>query len=478
MENLGVFSLLIPLFIIIMAIITKDVVVSLISGIYLGELVIHHFHPFEAFLALLDGFVGLFAEGWITKTVLFALLVGAVIRLLSDSGGVQGFINYLSTKQKSIDSPRGALFLAYFLGVVIFIESSITALVAGTVARPLCDKNGVSREKLAFVCDSTSAPICSLIPFNAWGALLLGLIFTAIESHVIEGNNMELLMESILYNFYSLIIVVIVFLVILFDINIGSMRHAKAVPYIAPKESREESSSSPWLMVLPLLVLIFTVPLSLYFTGHEGLLAKGVDVSTMSVMEIVMKGSGSTSVFYAVIASLLFIYLYYVPKGYMRHRAYFDSLYKGVGELIPIVLILLLAFLIGNVIKELGTASYIAEMLQKAEVSSIYIPLLIFLVSAITAFSTGTSWGTFSIMMPIALGLSATFDIHIPLMIGAVISGGIFGDHVSPISDTTIISSMASGCDHIAHVKTQMPYALIGAGLASIAYLVAGIALS
>ncbi len=457
MENLGILSLLIPLFIIIMAIITKDVVVSLLSGIFLGELVIHHFNPFEAIIALLDGFVGLFAEGWITKTVLFALLVGAIIKLITNAGGVNGFIAYISNKEKRLDSPKGSLLLAYILGIVIFIESSITALVAGTVARPLCDKNGVSREKLAFVCDSTSAPICSLIPFNAWGALLLGLIVTAIDSHVITGEGVPLLIESILFNFYSLIIVILVLLVILFDINIGPMRETKAHPVELLPSIEAKQEKSPWLMILPLIVLILMVPLSLYYTGKGDIL----------------KGSGSTSVFYAVIATLGFIYLYYVPKGYLKHKAYFSSLYEGISDMIPIVLILLLAFLIGSVIKDLGTANYLASIMQ-GNIPPFLLPLLIFLVAALTSFSTGTSWGTFSIMMPIGLALGASFDIYTPLIIGAVISGGIFGDHVSPISDTTIISSMASGCDHISHVRTQIPYALIAAGLASVLYLIVG----
>ncbi len=457
MENLGVFSVLIPLSIIILAIITKDVVVSLLSGIFLGELVIHSFHPLEAFIALLDGFVGLFSESWITKTVLFALLVGSIIKLISRSGGVDGFVNYLSQKKRGVDSPRGALFLAYFLGMVIFIESSITSLVAGTVAKPLCDKNGVSRAKLAFVCDSTSAPVCSLIPFNAWGALLLGLIGTAISTKVIIGEKLPLLVESIFFNFYSLIILVMVFLVILFEINIGAMREAKAVPF-KEKPIKEGTDRSPLLMVLPLVVLIVMVPISLYYTGNG-------DIS---------KGSGSTSVFYSVITTLIFTYVYYLISGYMKHKEYFSALYEGIADMIPIVFILLLAFLIGTVIKELGTANYIATQMQEFDISVTLLPTLVFLVSALTAFSTGTSWGTFSIMMPIALGLAGTFDLYIPLMIGAVISGGIFGDHVSPISDTTIISSMASGCDHIEHVRTQMPYALIGAFLATVLYLIFG----
>jgi Na+/H+ antiporter NhaC len=457
MENLGVLSVLIPLFIIIMAIITKDVVVSLLSGIFLAELVLHSFNPLEAIVALLDAFVGLFAEGWIAKTALFALLVGAIIKLISDAGGVKGFISYLNKKHKKLDSKKGSLLLAYVLGVVIFIESSITALVAGTVARPLCDKNGVSREKLAFVCDSTSAPICALIPFNAWGALLLGLIVTAIDSSVIEGNGITLLIESIVFNFYSWLMVLFVLFVILFDINIGPMKNARPHSFDLKKEVDYFSDKSPLLMVLPLVVLVLTVPLSLYYTGKGDILS----------------GSGSTSVFYSVVATLGFIYLYYVLGGHLKHKEYFKSLYAGISDMIPIVLILLLAFLIGDVIKLLGTANYLAEIMN-GNIPPMLLPLLIFVVSALTSFSTGTSWGTFSIMMPIALALGATFDMYIPLMIGAVISGGIFGDHVSPISDTTIISSMASGCDHIEHVRTQMPYALIVAGVTSVLYLFMG----
>ena len=459
MENLGSLSVFIPLFIIITAIITKDVVVSLLSGIFLGELVLHSYNPFEAIIALLDGFVGLFAKGWITKTALFALLVGSIIKLLSRAGAVEGFVYYLSEKQQKLDSPKGALLLAYFIGIIIFIESSITSLVAGTVARPLCDKNGVSREKLAYVCDSTSAPVCSLIPFNAWGALLLGLIVTAINDKVIVGDGNRLLMESIFYNFYSLITVLMVLIVILFDIDFGPMAKAKAVPYEEKAKKDTKKHISAKAMILPLLVLVLMVPISLYYTGHGDIL----------------KGSGSTSVFYAVITTLIFIYVYYRAKGYIRHKEYFDALYEGIADMIPIVLILLLAFLIGAIIKDLGTANYIAKALKEANISSNYIPLLVFLVASLTSFSTGTSWGTFSIMMPISLGLSASFSLPIPLMIGAVISGGIFGDHVSPISDTTIISSMASGCEHISHVRTQMPYALVAAGLASFMYLVFGL---
>ena len=456
----GILSIIIPILTIVLAIITKDVIVSLMGGIFAGFLVLNNYNPATAFVALFDGVIALFAEGWIVKTLLFMLLIGAIINLLSRSGAVESFVTYLSQKAKRIDSPKGSMLLAYIIGVLIFIESSITALVAGTVAKPLFDKNGVSREKLAYVCDSSSSPICTLIPLNAWGALLLGLIVTAIDAQVISGDAVSLLIASIPYNFYSIFTLLILLSTILWSWDIGPMkmaeRDAKAAPYIAPA-SESHVEATPYKMVLPLLVMVFTVPLGLYLTGDGD----------------IFKGSGSTSVYYAVIVTLFFIYLYFVPTKSLTHKGFFKGMYEGMSHMLPVTMILVFALLIGKVIGDLGTAKYLAHLLD-GNISPIVVPLLVFWVASITAFSTGTSWGTFSIMMPIGLALAATLGLDIPLVIAAVISGGIFGDHASPISDTTIISSMAADCDHISHVRTQLPYALIGAGLASVGFLVVG----
>lgn len=452
----GILSIAIPLLTIFLAIITKDVIVSLLGGIFAGFLVLNNYNPLSAFIALFDGIIILFSQGWIVKTLIFALLIGAIIKVLTLSGAVTLFVDYLSQKAKRIDSPKGAMLLAYLIGIIIFIESSITSLVAGTVAKPLCDKNGVSREKLAYICDSTSAPICSLIPLNAWGALLLGLIVTAIDTNVINGDAVSLLIASIPYNFYSIFTLIIVLLVIFFSFDIGPIKSALPKPYHT-ESINKDAKSTPYPMLLPLVVMVTSVPLGLYLTGEGDIL----------------KGSGSTSVYYAVIITLLFMYLYFVGTKMLSHKSYFQGLYTGIGEMIPIGIILLFSLFIGKVIGDLGTAKYLAYLLS-GNISPILMPVLIFIVASITAFSTGTSWGTFSIMIPISLALSASMGLDIPLVIAAVISGGIFGDHASPISDTTIISSMAAGCDHVEHVRTQLPYALIGGALASVAFLTAG----
>jgi Na+/H+ antiporter NhaC len=451
----GIISVLIPIFTIVLALITKDVIISLLSGIFASLLILNNYNFADAFIALFNGIIKLFQEGWITKTLIFSLLIGAIIELLSKSKAVDFFIAWLSKKASSIDSPKGAMLLAYFIGVIIFIESSITSLVSATVAKPLFDKHNISREKLAYISDSTSAPICSLIPLNAWGALLLGLIVTAIESKVISGDGVGLLIASIPYNFYSIFTLLIVLYVILFNKDFKIMQQTKANKFNLKVNNIQKAT--PFPMLLPIIIMVAAVPIGLYLTGDKN----------------IFKGSGSTSVYYATIVTLIFTYIYYLGTKLLTHKEYFDSFFKGIGNMLPIMVILMLAIFIGQVIGELKTAKYISELLS-GSISPIYMPTLIFIVAAITAFSTGTSWGTFSIMMPIALALSSTMELNTPLVIGAVISGGIFGDHSSPISDTTIISSMASECNHISHVRTQLPYALTGAVLAIIAYLVAG----
>ena len=290
---------------------------------------------------------------------------------------------------------------------------------------------------------------------------MLGLIVTAVDGKVIQGEGISLLIASIPYNFYAIFTLIIVLVVIYKEWEIGPMKHAVAVSVQNEDLSKGKSSleASPALlpMLLPILVMVFSVPAVLYITGNGD----------------IFKGSGSTSVYYATIITLTVMYFYYVISKRLTHRNFFDALFQGMGEMLSIAAILLFAIFIGKVIGDLGTAKYLASILH-GNISPVLMPMLIFLVSGLTAFSTGTSWGTFSIMMPIALALGASMGLDIPLVIAAVISGGIFGDHASPISDTTIISSMAAGCDHVEHVRTQLPYALLGGLFAAMAFLVAG----
>jgi Na+/H+ antiporter NhaC len=354
----------------------------------------------------------------------------------------------MSDESKFIRSGRSALFLSYFIGIIIFIESSITSLIAGAVGRPLCDKYKVPHAKLAFVCDSTSAPVSSLIVLNGWGALLLGLIATQIDEGVISGESVAILMDSVLYNFYAMSALVVTFLAIWFNVNLGAMKDAKPSK-VSLKQTKVTNAASYTYMLLPIALMITSVFFFLYLTGEGDIL----------------KGSGSSSIFYTMLVTLGFMFLLYVPGKNMTSKVYVKAVLDGAKKLFPIAMILLFAFAIGKVTNELHTGAYLAS-LAEGNISVYLTSAVIFLLSALISFSTGTSWGTFSIMIPIAVPMAVTMESDVAMAIGAVISGGVFGDHCSPISDTTIISSLASDCDVVEHVQTQLPYALLSGGIA------------
>ena len=426
---------------------------SLFGGTLLGLFILNHFAFFTTFEALYELFSSLLSEAWILKTLAFAILVGSVMELLERSGGIDGFVEYMTNKSKLVSSPRSALMVSYIIGVVIFIESSITSLIAGAVGRPLCDREGVPHAKLALVCDSTSAPISSLIVLNGWGALLLGLIATQIETGVIEGESITWLLESVVYNFYAMSALVVTFLAVWFNINLGSMKYAKASSEKSVLKINKDAPIS--YMLLPIMTMILFVFYFLYVTGDGNIL----------------QGSGSSSIFYSMLATLVLMYILYVIKGKMQTKEYFYAAYRGGKKLFGIAMILLFAFAIGKITNELKTGFYLASLASQ-NLSPYLLAAFIFLLSSLISFATGTSWGTFSIMIPIAVPMAVGLDANVALAIGAVISGGVFGDHCSPISDTTIISSLASDCDVIEHVKTQLPYALISGMIAFLLFVV------
>ena len=443
-----------------MAIITRKVYMSLLSGIVLGQIVLLKSEFFSS-MPTVNLLLAQFGEAWKLKTIFFVIMVGSIIRLITASGGIEAFISYVSKKQ--INSKRSTLFMGYALGVIIFLESSITALVVGALTKPLAAKYKISKAKLAYLCDCTSSPICSLFPFNGWGALLLGLIAVQIDYGVIEGDALSLLVYAIPLNFYAIVTMIVLFLVILLNRDFGPMKDAeKAVLHVESSECVLElnSKASIKTMFYPIFVMLFSVPLFLYLSGDGNIL----------------KGSGSSSIFYSVVVTLVFIAVYYIFTKTMDFQKYLKELKTGAGEMLGIGIILLLAFSLGDVTVSLKTGPYLASLVD-GNISASYIAAIIFLVASVMAFSTGTSWGTFSIMMPIAIPMAAVIDANIPLVIAAVISGGVFGDHCSPISDTTIISAMAADCETIEHVRTQLPYALFSGFISLLLFLLFGFVL-
>lgn len=442
---------------IFLALTTKNVFLSLFGGTLLGVFILQNFSPIASFEALYVLFISLLSTAWILKTLGFAILVGSIMALIEASGGIEGFIEYVQHKKAFVKSERSALLLSYIVGVVIFIESSITALISGAVGKPFCHTYKIPQAKLAFVCDSTSAPISSLIALNGWGALLLGLITTQITEGVLTGESVQILIDSLLYNFYSMSALLVAFLFVWFNIEIGPMKYAK---YTAPSSEflSNKKSASMHFMLWPIILMVAFVFLFLYITGNGDML----------------KGSGSSSIFYTMLATLIFMFIYYISSKNMSIQEWSKTSLLGAKKLFPIAMILLLAFAIGEITNELKTGLYLASLASES-LSPYLLAAMIFLLSSIISFSTGTSWGTFSIMIPIAAPMAVGMDADIALCMGAVISGGVFGDHCSPISDTTIISSMAADCEVIEHVKTQLPYALISGVIALILFLLFGI---
>jgi len=340
--------------------------------VVLGLFIINDFSVITTFDATVSLFISLLSEGWILKTLAFAILVGSVMELIEKSGGVGGFIEYLHKKKTFVNSPRSALLLSYFIGVVIFIESSITSLIAGAVGKPLCDKYKIPHAKLAFVCDSTSAPICSLIVLNGWGALLLGLISTQITLGMITGNSIDILIESVLYNFYAMSALVVTFLAVWFNIDIGPMKRVK---FTTQKQKMSlVKGASLFYMLLPILIMVVSVFVFLYLTGDGDIL----------------RGSGSSSIFYTMLTTLSFTFVYFIATKNMTFSMWGKNVFVGGKKLFSIAMILLFAFAIGKVTVELKTGLYLASLAHES--LSIYLLAgVIFLLSSAMAWRNAPS---------------------------------------------------------------------------------------
>ena len=413
---------------------------------------LHDYNILSSLESIFFLFVSLMSEPWILKTLGFVILAGSIMALIEKSGGVAGFVDFILSKKGLVSSQRSALMLSYILGVIIFVETSITALVSGAVGKPLCDKYKIPHAKLALVCDSTSAPIGSLIIFNGYGALLLGLITTQISLGYIDSNATEVLISALKYNFYAIIALIVTFIFVYFSFDIGPMKTSK---YISSRaETLNTNVSSMYYMLIPVGLMVSLVFVFLYITGDGEIL----------------KGSGSSAIFYTMLSTLVVTLFYFVLSSNMSLGVWSKTAFSGAKSFVSVSFILVFAFAIGNVTGELKTGVYLASLASQT-VHPYFLAAIIFLLSSIISFSTGTSWGTFSIMIPVAVPMAVGMDANVILVIGAVMSGGIFGDHCSPISDTTIISSIAADCEVIEHVRTQLPYALISGSIAFVLFV-------
>jgi len=401
-------------------------------------------------LATLERIISVFEDRDNARILIFSLMIGALLAYIRQSGGVSAMVSSIINRGIARNGRQAAL-LTTGVGAVVFVESNLSVLTAGILSRGIFDRFGLSRAKLAYIIDSTSAPICILILLNAWGAYILALL----GNYELEASAAQILWGTVPLNFYALVTLVIVVASAWTGRYFGPMAQSKAIQHEDSAEGLEIESSHPSYMLVPLFVMIFGMVAFMFWTG-DGVMANG---------------SGSRSVLYSVSLACLVAYLMMLKNDSFTHLKLVKIGFEGMGELLPLVTIVLFSLALGSSLKDLGTGIFIAGLVGDYLPLFLVVPML-FLAGALISFSTGTSWGTFAILIPIGVPLIQVFGLPPSLVLAAILGGGIFGDHCSPISDTTAVSAIASGCDLLEHVRTQLPYALVAGGITLILYTV------
>jgi Na+/H+ antiporter NhaC len=463
-------SIIPPILAIVIVFWKKEVIAALFIALFSSEVLLLLTDPQTSLwlspITTLERVVDVAGSGGNTRILLFSILVGALLALIRDSGGVTATVSRIMHLgiAKTRQHVGG---LTMFTGVAVFVESNLSVLTSGILARGLYDKFGMSRARLAYVIDSTSAPICILILLNGWGAFILGLL----DNFTLSESSVNILWGSVWFNFYAIFTLMIVAYTVITDKVHGPMlaeeqlAQAKYDAVNAQQDSSKaqvehapdlsDKPSKARYMLLPLATMVLSMLGFMWFTGNGDL----------------TQGSGSKSVLYATFLALSVAYFLLVFYRHFTHHQTITIAFKGMGEILPLVTIVLLSITLGASLKLLGTGIFVASLVGDYLPLFLVVPML-FIAGAIMSFTTGTSWGTFAILIPIGIPLVQTLGLPPSLVVAAILSGGIFGDHCSPISDTTAVSSIAAGCDLLTHVKTQLPYALVAGGLSIIAFTI------
>ncbi len=477
----GWLSVIPPLIAIAAALITKEVFLSLFLGIFVGALILTDYKLIDAFEKTFSiAFGGMSDPEWNIPILAFLFLLGGLTALIAASGGSRAFGDWALSRVKS---RVGAQLVTLLMGVIIFIDDYFNSLAVGQVARPITDRHHVSRAKLAYILDSTAAPICIIAPVSSWGAYIITVIAEQLSNVGITGiKPLTAFVTMIPMNLYALLAITMVIIIAVTNIEFGPMTKEEKRAMLDGKlydDSKGEPPGSPELslgtsqgkvldLVLPILgLIVFTVIAMLYTGGFFG--ADGGDI-----MEAFLNTAVSISLVYGAILTILFCAVLYLPRKLIKPKEFTPILLQGMQSMVTAIIILVLAWAIGGVIGELGTGDFLASKLSET-LPYYLLPALAFALSGIMAFSTGTSWGTFGIMLPIAAPMAAAVGIgteFVLMSMAAVLAGAVYGDHISPISDTTILSSTGASCHHIDHVNTQLPYATTVAVISVAGYIV------
>ncbi|MGN0306003.1 MAG: Na+/H+ antiporter NhaC family protein [Lachnospiraceae bacterium] len=463
-----VWSLLPPILAIVLALITKEVYSSLFLGVAVGALMYSGFHPWESFVTFFD----VMKNSMNLNILIFDVLLGMIIVLMAKSGGSGAYGRWAGER---IKSKKSASLATMGLGVLIFVDDYFNCLTVGSVMRPVTDRYKISRAKLAYIIDATAAPVCIIAPISSWAA--------AVNSYVPENagiTGFQLFLQTIPYNLYALLTLVMVFYICVSGWDFGLMKTheknaAKGDLFTSGKEEFEQLKEEEGHhkgkvidLVLPVATLIISAVGAMIYTGYQD--------GAEDIITAFAGCDAETSLIFATTVTILFMLLLYLPRKVITFKGFMDSMAEGFKLMVPAVTILIFAWSLKGIGDLLGIASFVEGMVGNQVAANMLVPMIMFCVAIFLAFSTGTSWGTFAILVPIVVALFENGNLEMMIIsVSAVLAGAVCGDHVSPISDTTVMSSAGAQSNHINHVSTQMQYAMVVGGVCIVGYLLAGL---
>lgn len=473
----GLISVLPPILTICLALVWKNVYFALFVGIISSYLIIDA-SVIAAVNDTLNGFIGAFSSSSNVIVMGCILTLGALTVLFEKTGGIEGFVNLVIKKKGIVKSPKGASIFTFIIGCLVYTSGTLSTMVTGSVCRPINDTLRVSHEKAAYIVDTTSMPICLLFPLSGWAGVMLACLTSA---GIPESNATSLLISSIPFNVYAIIVVLMIPVLTLLGKDYGPMKKAElrarttgylddsrhphaqiAEEFTTDTQNANElkKAGKASYLIVPLLSLIATMIIVLLITGNGS----------------IINGSGMQAILWGPHVALVILGAMVIIDKRMSFNEYLDEMFHAAGSMVGISAMLMLTYTLGTCISTLGTGAYLASLFSGV-LSPSLLPIVMFLLCCLMSFATGTSTGTFTIMMLIAVPLAQSIDAHLAMTVGSVWAGALFGDHLSPISDTTIMTCASTGCDIPDHIKTQLPYGLFAAALSIVIYFILGLVL-
>lgn len=478
-------SILPPLLAILIAFVFKEVFIALFIGILSGTSIIHFYQDGNFFIAFFKGILSVF-DTYIVRSlndsehlsiIVFTMTIGGMVQLITKNGGMKGVVNRLSTYAKTA---RSGQFITWFLGICIFFDDYANTLVVGNTMRPVTDKLKISREKLAYLVDSTAAPVAAIAFVTTWIGAELSYIQDGIDTIGLNESAYSVFFNSLSYSFYPFLTLIFMLLLIWQQRDFGLMLKMETLSrntimkpdYETQKNTENYKKQRAFNAIIPILVLILGTIFGLFYTGWDILIWENESLSlTQRLSGIIGKADSYIALLWSSLLSLLTALIMTVAQRLMKIKETIEHIIEGYKMMLNAIMILTMAWSIALVTYDMCTANFISQSLLNISFSPFLVPFLTFILAGIVSFSTGSSWGTMAILYPLLLptswllteqaGLETAQSMQLFYnVVASVMAGSVFGDHCSPISDTTILSSMASGCDHISHIRTQMPYTL------------------